>query len=130
MENTNTQKDASSISYVTAVILCLFTAVFTILICYFGYKQLNKAHQASAMVAYLDYDTIVERAGKKVLRDGSIYKGISAQDDSAQFALNLKSAIASYADAGYIVINKKALIDGSKSFDITPAVVQKIGLTD
>lgn len=77
-------------------------------------------------VVYLDFDVLMTAGVKRALAEPQA--GAELQKQADKFQSDINAAVQAYADAGYVVINIKALIRGSKTQDITDDVLKTLGL--
>lgn len=116
-----------------ALALCAVTSVVTLMITFFAPSiaakyDLKMGADTSNKVVFLDFDRVMAAGVKRAVEGDRL--GVSdLKKDADEFQANITAAIQKYADSGYIVINHKALINASKTQDITPAVIKRLGLT-
>lgn len=122
------------INFNTALILCAITALMTLICGVYlpsiaakrGFTLPGAA--ASNKVVYLDFER-VQMAGMKNVMGGDLAaQNVEVQSKAEKFQIDLNAVIKGYADAGYVVINSKALIAATKAQDITPAVIEALGV--
>ena len=115
-----------------ALVLCTLTMLFTLLLCL--YAPTIAANRGLSIpgvaprnkVVYLDIEKILASGIKRSMNTAADLVNVQAQAD--KFQVDIAAAVQFYGDAGYIVINSKALIGATKSQDITGDVLAKLGL--
>ena len=116
----------------TALVLCSLTMLCTLLLCL--YAPTIAANRGLSLpglatknkVVYLDIERILASGIKRSMNTATDLVNVQAQAD--KFQVDIAAAVQFYGDAGYIVINSKALIGATKSQDITGDVLAKLGL--
>jgi hypothetical protein len=114
-----------------AIILCVFTSIITLMVCYFALPHLSHRLNmgeagGAAKVVSLDFERIM-RAGLNKAMSNAV--GVSeVQKDADKFQQDITAAYKAYAARGYLVINSKAIISGSTASDVTPEVIKSLGL--
>ena len=118
----------------TSVALCIVTAAVTLMAVFFGPGiaakfgvQVSSTAESSSKVVYLDFDRLLA-AGIKRAMEGDRAAVDDVKKDADKFQTDITAVIQKYAEAGYMVINYKALINASRDQDITPDVMKKLGL--
>ena len=121
------------ITYGTALQLCCFTAIITLLIVYFSPGIATRlgfsvdSYRSTSRVVYLDFDRIMNAGIQKTIESSS---GVNeVKKDAEIFQKNLNEAIQNYNDAGYVIVNFKAIIGTTPANDVTDDLLKKIGLT-
>lgn len=120
------------ISLGTAVIMCVFTSLITLIIAAYGpsiaAKQGIKLPGAGSLtgntIVYLDFEKVLEAGIKK-----SMQSNLSTEDvkvDADRFQEQINAALKTYTDAGYTIINNRALIKGAPDQDITGELIHKL----
>ncbi len=122
--------ERNSVSVNLALCMCLVAVLVSLSAVWFGYGQATKRgwiESSAAKVVFLDFEKVVEAGINKVMEQekGSVGE---AKDDAVMFQKRISASLDSYTARGYVVINKRALIDGSVAHDITPEVIRSLGL--
>lgn len=123
--------ESSSASFSNMLVMCLTTVFVTLLI---GGTLLNAGikrgffqQQNQSKVVYLDFEKVIGAGIKDVMnKDRASLEDTKGQAEA--FQAGISRVLHEYTNDGYVVVNKKALIEGSAAFDITPVMIQKLGL--
>lgn len=123
--------ESSSASFSNMLVMCLTTVFVTLLI---GVTLLNAGikrgffqQQNQSKVVYLDFEKVIGAGIKDVMnKDRASLEDTKGQAEA--FQAGISRVLHEYTNDGYVVVNKKALIEGSAAFDITPVMIQKLGL--
>lgn len=116
----------------TSVVHCVVTAVFTLMAVFFappisarfGYGM---PAGSGGKVVYLDFDKLLV-VGMKRATDADHMAIGDVKQDANKFQSDVNGALQKYADAGYLIINNKALIKGSPELDITADMIGQLGM--
>ena len=116
----------------TAVVLCLFTSLITLMIVVYGpaiaqkqgIKLPGAGHLTGSKIVYLDFEKVLSAGLESAMNAGSGVDDMKIQAD--KFQGEIKRAITGYTDSGYTVINAKALIQGASDDDITADVIKQV----
>ena len=125
--------EATYVTYGTALLLCGFTLVITLVLTMFapGIAQrfgINMpTTQAQPKVVYLDFERILNAGIQDTITNPQPIDDVKAAAD--KFQTNVGKAIRFYTDAGYVVVNFKAIIGATPGADITDDVIRRAGLT-
>lgn len=124
--------EATSLGFFDVVRLTGLGVLLSLCLVGLGYHFAAKnnliAPTQTTKVVFLDFEAVMEVAIGQVAQRGHL----SIQNtkvDAQQFQVHLSSVLTQYAQAGYVVVNKRALIEGSADADITQEVMNKLGLT-
>ena len=116
----------------TALLLCSLTMLFTLLLSLYAPNiAANRGLSLPGLatknkVVYLDIEKILASGIKRSMNTAADLVNVQAQAD--KFQVDIAAAVQFYGDAGYVVINSKALIGATQSQDITGDVLAKLGL--
>lgn len=130
--STTAAKGGQPITLGTAVILCVITAVMTLMLEFYAPAIAVKTGitrpgaSTGSKVVYLDFEQLMAAGVKRAMTSAAGVTDVQSQAD--KFQADIGAAIKAYADAGYVVINSKALISATKSQDITGDVLSTLGL--
>lgn len=114
-----------------AIILCVFTGIITLMISYFALPHLShrlntESTGVASKVVSLDFERIMRAGLNKSLNTAA---GVAdVQKDADKFQQDIIAAYSAYADRGYLVINRQAIISGSAASDITPEILKSLSL--
>ncbi len=120
------------ITFGTALILCLITAVITLMVSLYAPAIAAKrgihlpGASSESKIVHLDFEKVVGAGMKKTMEASSGVSDVQAQAEKFQVALS--AAVQAYADAGFTVINSKALIGTTTNGDITGEVLNTLGV--
>lgn len=122
----------SFITMGTAVVLCLFTSLITLMAVIYGpaiaHKQGIKlpgaGHLTGSKIVYLDFEKVLQAGMERALSGGTGAEDMKIQAD--KFQGEIKRVLTGYTESGYTVINAKALIQGAADDDITTDVIQQV----
>lgn len=122
----------SFIAMSTAVVLCIFTSLITLMIMVYGpaiaqkqgIKLPGAGHLTGSKIVYLDFEKVLSAGLEGALKGGTGVEDMKIQAD--KFQGEIKRVITGYTDSGYTVINAKALIQGATSDDITGDVIKQV----
>ena len=130
---TDPTPEPTYITYGTAVMLCGFTLIITLVLTLFApgvaqrFGLTMPTTQAQPKVVYLDFEKILTAGIQDTISNPQPVGNVQAQAE--KFQTNVATAIREYTDAGYVVINFKAIIGNTAAADITQAVIVRAGLT-
>lgn len=116
----------------TAVVLCLFTSLITLMIVVYGpaiaqkqgIKLPGAGHLTSSKIVYLDFEKVLKAGMEQALSSGTGSEDMTIQAD--RFQGEVKRVLTGYTESGYTVINAKALIQGAAGDDITGEVIKQV----
>lgn len=120
------------VTFGTALILCFITAVITLMLALYapaiaakrGIKLPGTTDQIK--VVHLDFEKVVAAGMKRTVDSSSGVEDVQVK--ATKFQVDLNNAVQAYADAGFTVINSKALIGTSLNGDITGDVLTTLGV--
>jgi hypothetical protein len=122
---------SSPITMGTVLVMCALTCVITLMAGYFGSQIATKrgwmGPSAEEKVVYLNFEKVVEMGITKSL-EGGVLGMDEAKVAADKFQGSIAALMDQYAQAGYVIINDKAVIKGSAKQDLTPEFVAKLGL--
>jgi hypothetical protein len=119
-------------TFASTLVLCSITAVFSIAAALYlpamaakrGF-HIGGGAAIENKVVYLDFERLLAAGLKRSMDTAGSVGDVQAQAD--KFQADIRASVKAYSDAGYIVINNKALIGGSKDKDITASVIENLG---
>lgn len=122
--------EANAVSFfdvfkISALVSVLALALFFVAATYIAPHL--KLGQLKTQVVYLDFERVMNEAIKVVADKGHL----SIQEttvDAEKFQQQISLVLAEYSGKGYLVLNRRALIEASPDGDITPAVLARLGL--
>lgn len=131
-ESGGQRNPSSFITMGTAVVLCLFTSLITLMIVVYGpaiaqkqgIKLPGAGHLTGSKIVYLDFEKVLSAGMERVVDGQSSVEEVTGKAN--KFQAEIKRVISSYTDSGYTVINAKALIQGAAADDITTDVIQQV----
>lgn len=95
-----------------------------------GWFAWNRHDQAEALPPVLVIDPYaLQHAKKEALLASGISKFESIVAETEQFAITLNSVLNDYREAGYVVVNRNAVIASPERLDITETVAQRLNLS-
>jgi hypothetical protein len=104
--------------------LCLVAAGYV-----FASKNNLLPDATNTKVVYLDFEKVMGQAIKQVAERGHLSIE-NTKLDAQQFQQHISKVLMEYGQSGHVVINKRALIEGTPGADITQEVMQKLGLIE
>ncbi len=122
--------ERNSVSVNLALCMCLVAVLVSLAAAWFGYGQATKRgwiESSTAKVVFLDFEEVMEAGISKVMEQEKTSVS-EAKEDAVMFQKRISASLDSYTTRGYVVINKRALIDGAAAHDITPEVIRSLGL--
>ncbi len=126
--------DAQGVTFGSALLMCLFTALITIMIIFYapavaaklGVSLPGGPAAGAGNVVYLDIERVLEAGMRRSMSQPAGVQDVQAQAD--KFQADMSAAFHAYSDAGITIVNSKALIQGSAAHDVTDEVLSRLGL--
>lgn len=121
------------LTFTTAIVLCVITACITLMLAVYGPMLAAKrglvlpGSTAASRVVFLDIDAVQTSGLHRALNSGQL-RVEDIKKDADKFQADIDVEIRKLTDAGYLVINKKALMGGAMSQDVTADFISALGL--
>jgi len=116
------------VSFLTATIIALAVAAFSSVISVWYIQTHANAGSAAQKLVFVDGNAIFKAQVKAFAAGPDVGSPDAAQKAAKEFSTKLHAAMATYKDAGYIVLNSAVAMNIPDGLDITSKVARQIGV--
>jgi len=118
------------VTFATLLQVTLFSIIVTLAGVYVSLKvdvfQLLKQDTPAVKVVYLDIKKLMDAGIKKTLTDTSNSDKTDFTSDAEVFQKRIASEMKRYSDAGYLIVNKNAVLNNYPIADVTQVVIENV----